>query len=109
MTRRRKDVPLLDTINPDQLYRTTLAPALFDLGWQACRNKIRSGELPRPLPLTADSKCEAWTGRQILEHRARMAEVAAERAQAEAVRAKQSQPAAFKKKIKKVKLRKVSA
>ena len=105
MTRRRKDITLIGEIQPDQLYGTQLAPALFNLGWQACKNKIRLGQLPRPAPLNAGSKFEAWTGSQIIAHRQRMRELAEERAAADAIRPKQAQPAALKRKTKKVKLR----
>lgn len=44
MTRRRKEIPLLEEIRPDQLYRTTLSPAIFNLGWQACANAVKAGK-----------------------------------------------------------------
>jgi hypothetical protein len=105
MTRRRKAVHPIGEIHPDHYYRTSLAPAIFDLGWQATKNKIRAGELPRPFPLSEGSKIEGWLGRQILEHRARMQALAEEKAVTDAARPKQSQPKAFRKKTKKVKLR----
>jgi hypothetical protein len=111
VTRRKREIPLLEEIRPDQLYRTTLAPAIFSLGWQACKNKIRSGDLPRPFPLTPGSKYEAWTGQQILDHRRDMQALAEAKAVTDAARPRQSQPAGFKKKpvpapkIKKIKLR----
>jgi hypothetical protein len=101
MTRRRKAVELLEIIHPDQLYRTTYSPAIFDLGWQAAKNKIRSGDLPRPMPLTPGSKFEAWTGRQILEHREKMRALAEAKAAADVARPVQKQPSGFKKKAKK--------
>ncbi len=103
MTRPRKAVHLIGEISPGQFYRTSQSPALFDLGWQATKNKIRSGELPRPMPLNENSKIEGWLGSQIIEHRTRMRALAEERAATNAARPKQSQPAALKKK--KVKLR----
>ena len=65
----------------------------------------RHGDLPRPAPLTPGSKFEAWTGSQIIEHRKRMRQLADAKAAADARRAKQVQPLAFRKKTKKVKLR----
>jgi hypothetical protein len=109
MTRRKREIPLLEEIRPDQLYRTTLAPAIFSLGWQACKNKIRSGELPRPFPLNEGSKIEGWLGSQILAHRAKMQLIAEEKAKADAARPKQQQPAGFRKKVKKRKLRRAPA
>jgi hypothetical protein len=105
VTRRKREIPLLEEIRPDQLYRTTLAPAIFSLGWQACKNQIKAGKLPRPFPLSEGSKYEAWSGRQILEHREKMQALAEQKAVTDAARPKQSQPAGFKKKVKKLKLR----
>jgi hypothetical protein len=100
MTRPKQAISLTEPINPDQFYRTILAPALWGIGWQAVQNKIRSGELPPPFGNPA-----GWTGRQILEHRADQQRQAAEKLQARRNAEKQPQPAAFKKKIKKIKLR----
>jgi hypothetical protein len=103
MTRRKREIPILGAINPDQLYRTTLSVAIFNLGWQATKNKIKGGELPRPSPIFEGSKYEAWTGQQILDHRRDMRALAEQKAAIDAARPKQSQPAAFKRK--KLKLR----
>jgi hypothetical protein len=109
MTRPKKDdVPLIGEIDPGKFYRMTQSQALFNLGWQATKNKIRDGKLPRPSPLDEDSKITGWLGSQILEHRARMQALAAEKAAADAVRPKQDQPPARKRKTKKVKLRRSS-
>jgi hypothetical protein len=104
MTRRRKDIPLIGEIQPDAFYRVTLSPALFDLGWQSTKDKIRSGELPPPFPMTEGSKCEGWTGRQILDHRARMQALAAEKLEARRSAPKQPQPKNFEGKTRKRKL-----
>jgi hypothetical protein len=105
MTRPKAAVQLIGDINPSQIYPTTLGPAIWGLGWQATKNKVASGQLPRPSPLTPGSNREGWFGFQILEHRSRMQTLAAEKAATNATRLKQKQPAAFQKKIKKVKLR----
>jgi hypothetical protein len=105
MTRPKTAVQLIGDINPSQIYPTTLGPAIWGLGWQAVRNKIRAGQLPRPSPLTPGSNREGWFGSQILEHRAKMQALAEQKAATNAARPKQPQPTAFKKKIKKVKLR----
>jgi hypothetical protein len=109
MTRARKEVALLEAIHPDQIYPTSLSPAIFSLGWQACRNRIKSGDLPRPSPIHEGSNREGWFGSQILEHREKMRKIAEERAAIDAARPKQQQPAAFKRKTKKMKLRRGSA
>jgi hypothetical protein len=82
MTRRKTEVALIGDIQPDQIYRTTLSSTVFGYGPQATRDKIRNGELPRPFPLSPTSRFEAWTGRQIIEHRAQMHALAAEKAKA---------------------------
>jgi hypothetical protein len=81
MTKRKRSELLISEIRPDQIYRTTLSPVLFGYGPQATRDKIRSGELPTPFPLSPSARFEAWTGKQILEHRAQMQALAIERAQ----------------------------
>jgi hypothetical protein len=104
MTRPKAAVQLIGDINPSQIYPTTQSPAIFGLGWQATRNKIRAGQLPRPSPLTPGSNREGWFGSQILHHRADMQALADKKAVTNAARPKQKQPAGFKRKIKKVKL-----
>ena len=105
MTRPKAAIQLIGDINPAQVYPTTQAPAIFGLGWQATRDKIKAGQLPRPSPLTPGSNREGWFGSQILEHRRKMQALAEEKAVADSVRPKQPQPAGFKRKVKKLKLR----
>jgi hypothetical protein len=114
MTRPKAAVQLIGDINPAQVYPTTQAPAIFGLGWQATKNKVKAGQLPRPSPLTPGSNREGWLGSQILEHREKMQALAEAKAVTDAARPKQSQPAGFKKKprppvtapkVKKIKLR----
>jgi hypothetical protein len=105
MTRPKGAVQLIGDIVPAQFYPITQSPAIFGVGWQSARDKIRAGELPRPFPLTPNSNREGWTGRQILEHRARMQEIAEQKAAADAAKPKREQPPGFKRKIKKTKLR----
>jgi hypothetical protein len=104
MTRPKAAVQLIGDINPSQIYPTTQAPAIFGLGWQATKNKVKAGQLPRPSPLTPGSNREGWFGSQILEHRSRMQTLAAEKAATNAMRPKQPQPAGLKRKVKKTKL-----
>jgi len=111
MTRKRRTVELIEEIRPDRVYRTTLSEELFGYGPQAAREKARNGELPLSFPLSPSSRFEVWTGQQVLDHRARMKELAEEKAKAEFAAAKDQppkpQPAglAAAQKIKKVKLR----
>jgi hypothetical protein len=57
----------------DNFKPSVLLPALK--GRQNC-----NGGLPMPFPLSPTSRFRAWTGRQIIEHRAQMRALAAERA-----------------------------
>jgi hypothetical protein len=103
--RRKDDIPLIGEIDPGRFYRVTMSPAIFNLGVQATKNKIKDDKLPRPSPLNEDSHIYGWTGQQILDHRAKMQALAEEKAAIDAVRPKQDQPEALKKKTKKMKLR----
>jgi hypothetical protein len=82
MTRQKIEVGQIGDIQPDRIYRTTLSSTIFGYGPQATRDKIRNGELPMPFPLSPTSRFEAWTGRQIIEHRAQMQALAADKAKA---------------------------
>jgi hypothetical protein len=98
MTRRKIEVELTGGIQPVQIYRTTLSSTIFGYGPQATRDKIRNGELPMPFPLSPTSRFEAWTGRQIIEHRAQMQALATEKAKAIADRKRpRLQPPALQK------------
>ena len=107
MTRLRKDDVQLIDIVPDRIYRTTMSEELFGLGPQATADKIKNGELPMAFPLSESSRARAWTGQQILEHRARMRELAAKKLEVERARPKQEQPRELigKTKVRKAKLR----
>ena len=70
---------------------------------KSAMHKEKRGELPKSFPLSPSSRYRAWTGQQVLDHRAKMQVLAAEQAVAE----KRPQPpqfAAAKQKIKKQKL-----
>jgi hypothetical protein len=105
MTRPKAAIQLIGAINPDQFYPTTQSVPIFGTGWQSTQDKVESGELPRPFPLTPGSNRKGWLGSQILEHRARMQALAEQQAVVDSAKPKQAQPAGFKRKIKKTKLR----
>jgi hypothetical protein len=90
VTRPKSSITFTGEIQPDQFYRTVLAPALFGIGWQSTKNKIRSGDLPAPF-----GSPEGWTGRQILDWRAEQQRLAAEKLAARRSAEKQSQPKNF--------------
>jgi hypothetical protein len=105
MTKRKDSSELIGAILPDQIYRTTLSPAIFGYGTQRTRDLIREQKLPLPAPLTPGSRFEFWTGAQILQHRADMRKLAEEKAKADRARPPQEQPLALQPKTKKLKLR----
>ena len=104
---RSKDVvtEMLDQIQPDRIYRTNLSPQIFGYGPERTRDLIAAGELPAPFPLTPSSKYSAWTGKQILEHRARVQKIGEAKVEAARAATKQSPPDKLRK-IKKLKLKK---
>ena len=60
MTKQRsKNAELLGDIEPEKIYRTNLSDQIFGYGPQATREKIRTGELPMPFPLSQSAKFEA--------------------------------------------------
>ena len=72
MKRRTERGQPLGEIDPAKIYRTTLSEELFGLGPQRIIDKVKSGELPPSFPITPSSRFRAWTGQQILDHRAKM-------------------------------------
>jgi len=112
VTRPKKEIEELTPIgkiDPDRVYRTNLSPQLFGYGPQRTRDLIKLRQLPPPFPLNAESTALAWTGRQILDYRAQMQKLAAEKLEAAIAAPKQEQPKALVGKVKKVKLRPPSA
>jgi hypothetical protein len=106
MTARKKTVELIGDIEPQLIYRVTLSPAIFGYGQQRTNELIKNGELPVPFPLSATSTFKAWTGQQILDHRAAMQKQAEANVRGLRERPKQEQPKALQPKIKKLRLRK---
>jgi hypothetical protein len=104
MTAKRKYDQLIGNIEPDRIYRVTQSAALFGYGQQRTIDLIESGDLPVPFPLSARSRFKAWTGQQILDHRAAMQKLAEAKAKA-FERPAQPQPPALQPQIKKLKLR----
>jgi|tagenome__1003787_1003787.scaffolds.fasta_scaffold19926275_1 predicted DNA-binding transcriptional regulator AlpA len=100
MTQPKANVGVIDSIHPHQIYRMTMHEQIFGYGRQRIAELIKEGKLPTPMPLSAGGRSLAWTGQQILDHRARMAALADERAKATASRPPAPQPKAFVKKLK---------
>jgi len=97
----------LGEIDPAGIYRTTLSEEIFSLGPQAVTDKEKTGELPPSFPLSASSRFRAWTGQQILDHRASMKELAEKELAAAKDRPPMPQPKQLEagQKTKKLKLR----
>ena len=102
---RKVSIESIGEILLDRIYRTTLAAMIFGYAPQRARDLEKSGQLPPSFPLSPSSKFRAWTGQQILDHRAEMRKLAEQKAKAERERSPQPQPAALQPKIKKLKLR----
>src|SRR3954451_14268027 len=92
MTRRKIVGDPVTEIVPGAVYRVSLGDLIFGFAPEATKQKIRSGELPLPFPLSPSSRVQAWTGQQILEHRSRMQALAAEKLGAERCAYKDRQP-----------------
>jgi hypothetical protein len=104
---RKVSIESIDEILPDRIYRTSLAEMVFGYAPQRARDLEKCGQLPPSFPLSPSSKFRAWTGQQILDHRAQMRKLAEANAKVERERPAQPQPQplALQPKIKKQKLR----
>jgi predicted DNA-binding transcriptional regulator AlpA len=58
-------------INPDFVYRITVLPAYLGLGLSQIKSKIKSGEFPRPVSLSASGRALGYYGSQLLEIKAK--------------------------------------
>lgn len=67
-------------IDPHQIIRRRDGEKYFGLKHAAIEMKIQSGDLPMPIPLSENGRATGWTGQQIIDHRTRMLEIAAEHA-----------------------------
>ena len=110
MTKKMKGVTPtpLSELSRDQIVRKKDGPFYFGYQPSAQETLIEAGELPLPFPLSANGRAQAWLGGQIIDHIARMRQLAAERAEAKRAIVKGPQPpqfAAAAQKIKKTKLR----
>jgi hypothetical protein len=55
-------------INLAEIFRPQRAYALFGLKHTQVAEKIRSGEIERPIPLSESGTAVRWTGRQMVIH-----------------------------------------
>ena len=63
-------------LHPNQIIRISEGRKYFGYGHSQLEEKIKSGEIPAPFPLSDSGRAMGWTGRQIIEHQARRAAAA---------------------------------
>jgi predicted DNA-binding transcriptional regulator AlpA len=65
-------------LDPHQIIRRSEGRKYFGLGPTQIDEKIKKGEIPKPIALSDSGRATGWTGRQIIEHQARLLAAAAE-------------------------------
>jgi predicted DNA-binding transcriptional regulator AlpA len=55
-------------LDPNEIFRLDEGTRLFGLKPSQIAEKIKSGELPKPLKLTESGRAKGWTGEQINQH-----------------------------------------
>jgi predicted DNA-binding transcriptional regulator AlpA len=61
-------------LDPNQIFRLSEGPKLFGFKPSQIDAKIKKGELPTPLALSATGRARGWTGAQINDHRRKILE-----------------------------------
>jgi predicted DNA-binding transcriptional regulator AlpA len=62
------------TLDPNEIFRPKQAEKYFGLRHSQIALKVKAGELPAPIRLSASGSAVGWTGRQIIEfHKVRLA------------------------------------
>jgi hypothetical protein len=64
-------------LDPAEIFRPRQAFRYFGLGHSQVAEKVKSGELPAPIPLSANGTAVGWTGRQLILHHRRRLQLAA--------------------------------
>ncbi len=59
-------------IHPNQIVRLKDGPRYFGLSENRIYEKIKAGEIPAPMSLSATGRARGWLGSQILEYQARL-------------------------------------
>jgi len=68
-------------LDPNEVFRPKQARKYFGYGHSQLAEKVKTGEIDPPIPLSETGTAVAWTGRQlILHHRKRLAAAAKKRA-----------------------------
>jgi hypothetical protein len=55
-------------IDPAEIFRPKRAQKYFGYRHSQLAEKVKSGEIPPPIPLSANGRAVGWTGQQIIEH-----------------------------------------
>jgi predicted DNA-binding transcriptional regulator AlpA len=56
------------TLDPNEIFRPSRARKYFGLGHSQLALKVRSGEIPAPIKLSASGSAVGWLGSQIIEY-----------------------------------------
>ena len=59
-------------LDPNQIVRWSEGRKYFGYKHTQLDEKIKSGEIPAPFPLSNTGRAKGWTGRQIIEHQQRL-------------------------------------
>ena len=59
------------TLDPNEIFRPKRAEKYFGFKHSQLDEKIKSGEIPAPFPLSESGRAVGWTGAQIIEHQRR--------------------------------------
>jgi predicted DNA-binding transcriptional regulator AlpA len=57
-------------LEPNEIVRWSAGPKYFGLKRTALNEKIKSGEIPPPMPLSDNGRATGWLGRVIIEWQA---------------------------------------
>ena len=63
----------LEQLDPNQIVRVREGRKYFGYGHSQIDEKIKSGEVPAPFPLSDSGRAMGWTGRQIIQWQAERA------------------------------------
>jgi predicted DNA-binding transcriptional regulator AlpA len=66
-------------LDPNQIVRPREGRKYFGYGPTQIDEKIKSGEIPAPVALSASGRAKGWLGQQIIEHHRRLMAAAEQR------------------------------
>jgi predicted DNA-binding transcriptional regulator AlpA len=59
-------------IHPNEIVRLKDGPKYYGLSPTQIDAKIKTGEIPAPIPLSASGRAKGWLGHQIIDHQRRL-------------------------------------